>query len=79
MIDRDVYLTPPKEAKAGGKIRKLRHCLYGLNDAARQFYQSVVDAMRQLGCEQSSSDPALFSYKRDGGLLGIMACHIDDF
>ena len=38
-------LTPPKEAGTEtGKLRVLKHCLYGLNDAAREFYYSVVDA-----------------------------------
>ena len=39
VLDRDVYLMPPKEAGVhDGKLQKLRRCLYGLNDAARQFY-----------------------------------------
>ena len=78
-IEREVYLIPPKEADTElGKLWKLKHCLYGLNDAARQFYQSV-EAMLQIGCEQSSLDPALFYFKRDGIIMGMMSSHIDDF
>ena len=35
--------------------------------------------MEALGCQRSSLDPALFCFKVDGYLRGMMACHIDDF
>lgn len=79
-MDREVYITPPREANVpDGKIWKLLHCLYGLNDAARHFYQSVVETLKNLGCNCSSLDPALFFFRRDGKLEGIVASHVDDF
>lgn len=79
-IDREVYITPPKEANVSkDTIWKLRHCLYGLNDAARQFYKSVVECLQDLGCKQSTLDPALFTMMENGELIGIIACHVDDF
>ena len=79
-LKRDVYLTPPKEADTPpGKIWKLNQCLYGLNDAARQFYESVVEVLNECGCRQSQSDPALFYLHLNGNLVGMIANHIDDF
>lgn len=79
-LDRRVFLKPPKEAGvAVGKIWELKHCLYGLNDAAREFYFSVVEAMMKFGCKQSGLDPALFYFMKDGKLIGLMASHVDDF
>lgn len=79
-LSRDVYLTPPKEACVPkGSIWKLRRCLYGLNDAARQFYESVVEVLVQSGCTQSQLDPALYYLQIDGKLVGMVASHIDDF
>ena len=79
-IDREICIKPPKEAKVEiGKVWKLKRCLYGLNDAARKFYDSVVMELKNLGCLQSMSDPALFYYKKDGNLCGILVSHIDDF
>jgi hypothetical protein len=54
--------------------------VYGLNDAARQFYDSVVEELKELDCKQSSLDPSLF-YKTssDGKLLGVIVGHMDDF
>jgi hypothetical protein len=79
-INREVFLRPPEEAQVqSGYIWKLKHCIYGLNDAARHFYQSVVDTLKKVGCRQSTLDPALF-YKTDrGNLVGVVACHVDDF
>lgn len=79
-MDREVYLKPPAEAKTKeGFIWRLRHCLYGLNDAARQFYQSVVELLKSVGCKQSSLDPALFFMLDKGELIGVVASHVDDF
>lgn len=79
-LDRDVFLKPPKEADLpDGKVWKLKRCLYGLNDAARQFYNSVTDEMVKLSCVQSTIDSALFLYRVNGKLAGLVAMHIDDF
>ena len=60
-IDRDVFLKPPRESDTPqGQVWKLRRCLYGLNDAARQFYNSLSKELIQIGCRRSDLDPALF-------------------
>ena len=53
--------------------------LFGLNDAACQFFLSVVQFLLKLGCEQSSLDPALFFLSKDNCLVGMVVSHIDDF
>lgn len=80
-VERDIFLTPPPEAGLpSDRVWQLRRCLYGLNDAARQFYHSVLETLLLLGCQNSALDPSLF-YKHDdnGRLLGIIVSHIDDF
>jgi hypothetical protein len=81
ILDREVFLIPPKEAEVEtGYIWKLKRCLYGLNDAARQFYNSVVETLIGLGCEQSQLDPTVFYYKGENGAIqGVLVSHIDDF
>ena len=75
-LDRDVFIKPPPEAF----IWKLRRCLYGLNDAARQFYISINHALKSQGCIQSQLDPSLFYFKSDSNTVeGILVSHIDDF
>ena len=79
-LDRDVFLIPPKEAKTEGKIWKLNKCLYGLNDASRQFFISLSMELKKLGCKQSQMDHTLY-YKNDtnGTLQGLILTHVDDF
>jgi hypothetical protein len=43
------------------------------------FYQSVKDELLEIGCEQSSHDPALFFWKKNGKLCGMVGSHVDDF
>ena len=79
-LKREVYLSSSKEKKRDGFIWRLKCCLYGLNDAARQFYQTVTECLNNLGCIQSKLDPALFyRVNSEGNLMGLLACHVDDF
>ena len=79
-LDREVYIKPPKEAiGTSGCLWRLKHCLYGLNDAARHFYISVEEELERLGCTRSSLDPSVFYKRQDNKIIGVLACHIDDF
>ena len=60
-------------------ISHLNTCHYGLNDAARQFYRSVKEALLKLTCTQATLDPAMFFYYQGNKLCGILICHVDDF
>ena len=79
-IQRDIFLKPPKEAKTSvGTIWKLRRCLYGLNDAARQFYKSLLEELIRLGCTKNALDPAMFAvFDNKGSLVGLLTSHVDD-
>ena len=62
-MNREVFIIPPIEAKSQpGYIWKLKRCLYGLNDAAKQFYNSVKHELLELGCKSSTLDPSLFYF-----------------
>lgn len=79
-IDRQVYIKPPKEANVTGKLWQLKKCVYGLGDASLQWYKRVKQVMYECGAQMSSVDPAVFYWSDDSGeLLGVLACHVDDF
>ena len=80
-LSRDVFIKPPKEADiAADFVWKLKKCIYGLNDAARAFYDSVRAELIRLGCKTSQLDPSLFFYHDNSGALqGVIVSHIDDF
>lgn len=78
-INREMFLRPPKEANAHGKVWKLRKCVYGLNDASRNWYFSVRDELNKLGCSRSEVDLALFYWHHGDKLSGMLIMHVDDF
>ena len=53
MLDREVYIQPPKEAKVKKRqLWKLRVALYNSNDASLQFFSKSKKTLLELGCKQ---------------------------
>ena len=79
-IDRDIYVKPPKEAGVpDDKLWKLNVCVYGLGDASRQWYLTIVEKLKDLNVHPCKHDPAVFRYFSQGNLKGIISTHVDDF
>ena len=78
-IDRLVYLIPPKENKKKNVLWKLKKCVYGLSDAARQWYEMVKDTILGAGIKKCPHDDAFFYWIHEGTIEGIMTIHVDDF
>ena len=76
-IKRTIYIKPPKEAKTK-KIWHLRKCVYGLNDANREWYLRIKNELTDNGCTASSLDHGLFVWYHENELGGILAVHVDD-
>ena len=79
-FDRDVYLVPPPEAGIKeGFLWKLNTCVYGLNDASREWYLTVKQELLKLGATVSKYDQAVFTFHKENKLEGIISTHVDDF
>ncbi|CAC5421995.1 unnamed protein product [Mytilus coruscus] len=78
-MQREVYLRPPKEVKANGKVCRLNKCVYGLADASLKCYEKIKTTL--LDCEGTVSkiDSAVFYWHDEKGLTGVLAVHVDDF
>ena len=84
-IERELYFELPKNlGKASikgvqpGSLLKLKKSIYGVNDAARQWYQSFKSILTQLGWEALTFENAGFVYRFQGQVIGFMALHVDD-
>eukprot|EP00794_Sanderia_malayensis_P012459 gene12459-13747_t len=53
-LKRDIYLKPPKEARAQG-MWKLNKAVYGLNEASRYWYERVKDVLINAGMLKSKN------------------------
>jgi hypothetical protein len=79
VLEREIYIVPPKEADVTGKLWKLKKGVYGLNDAARKWYFAVFDELINLSCHRSSTDYGIFMWYNGSELEGILMSHVDDF
>ena len=86
-IDRELYFEPPKNlGKAQipgvqpGSLLKLKKSIYGVNDAARQWYHSIKGILRRLGWESLTFELAGFVLRdpTTRELIAILALHVDD-
>ena len=78
-LEREVFLKPPSEFKKEGIIWRLNKCVYGLNQASRNWFLTVKRELIHLGAEIPKVDPAYFVWKKDGNTVGVLSSHVDDF
>ena len=50
-----------------------------MNDTARVWYLKVKEELVKTSAMTSKYDDAIFYWKKDAVLQGIIACHVDDF
>ena len=60
-IVRDIYLAPPSEFH-NGCLWKLEKTVYGLCDAAREWYMRVEDELHYLSVKMCPLDTSLFMW-----------------
>ena len=77
-LRRTIYVRPPVEANADGKLWLLKRAAYGVLDGGRLFYLRLLDELTKLGLHKVHSDGALFTYVQNGVLHGLVASVVDD-
>ncbi len=61
------------------KVWKLKTAVYGLGDAAREWYLTVKQTLLSLGLKESKLEPSpYFKTSESGQLEGILCLHVDD-
>ena len=78
LLKRKVFVKPPKEANANGKLWLLLQGSYGIVDGGRLFYLKLSKTLLELGMHRVHSDGALFTYVKEGKLHGLITTHSDD-
>ena len=75
ILDSVVYIQLPPEL--GGRVWRLKKSIYGLKQAARQWYKTLNGIMQITGFEASKIDPCLF-IRKHGDEREAAAVHVDD-
>ena len=76
-IERQLFITPPKEFRKPRKLWKLNEVVYGLNDASRSWYLRVKEVLLELGMKMCEVENVVFHYDKKT-LDGIIIIHVDD-
>lgn len=75
-----VFVQPPPQAQVPtGIVWQLHKCAYGLTDAPRRWYDSVLRLMTRMKLTRSSMDHGLFTRHEADRLILVVAVHVDDF
>src|SRR5215469_14787781 len=77
LINREVYIVPP-EGYSDNKVWRLKKAVYGLKDAARKWYETLIQILRETGGTRSLLDGTIMRWKERGKLIGVMVIHVDD-
>ena len=67
----------PQEADRA-QLLKIKVAWYGLNDGPREFYETLDQELRALGCDRSPLDPCVYLWKNQGAPAGVLGITVDD-
>ena len=78
-LEEEIYMECPQGMKG---VKKddciiLKKCIYGLIQAARQYYKKAVEILKSSGFEGGIIDPCLYVKRSAKGILYI-ALYVDD-
>ena len=81
-IDEDVYIKQPRGYEKFGPngeplVGKLNSSLYGIKQAAYEFYKILCGELEEQGFTRCEADHAVFFFCRDG-INCLLAWHVDD-
>ena len=79
VLDREVFVEPPKDLKQENTIWKLKKPLYGLDDASRKFWIRIKEILEGIQMKTIPGDEAFYYRHGNGKLEGMILTHVDDF
>jgi hypothetical protein len=82
-IEEEIYLEQPegfvKKANSGQKlVCKLNKSIYGLKQAAKNWYEALTSLLLKKGFKRSCNDYCLFVRKEEIGTFSYVLVWVDD-
>lgn len=81
LLHEEVYMKQPEgfeDSLHPDWVWKIKASLYGLKQAPRDWNVVLTKELISYGLEQSQADPVLFTYRREGRVIGAVVVHVDD-
>src|SRR5260370_7152308 len=74
----EIYMqSPPGYSSDADSVKRLKKSLYGLKQAGRKWYDTLVRALKKLGFRTTYADPGVFYACIEEHIL-ILAVYVDD-
>jgi hypothetical protein len=70
-----IFMKPPDGCDSEGMVWQLVQSLYGLKQAARDWYNLCSEKLKDMGFEPIPSDPCVFRNPQTGTIIGL---YVDD-
>ena len=75
-INLEIYMKQPMGFDDGTpRVCRLKKAIYGLCQAARQFYKRLDDILTEIGYSRLAADWAIWFHSTDGNFIAV---HVDD-
>ena len=77
----EVYMRQPEGFVEQGKehlVCRLKRSIYGLKQSPRCWNHALDSKLREMGFEQTSSDPCLYVHFDSEGVMFLVAVYVDD-
>lgn len=75
-LEEEIYMTC-RQVHRDDEVLLLQHSIYGLVQAARQYYRKFISVLKKLGFEGGYPDPCLLTRQNKSGVVFI-AIWVDD-
>ena len=75
-LEEEIYMTC-REVHGDNEVLLLQHSIYGLVQAARQYYKKFISVLKKLNFEGGYPDPCLMTRRTEKGVVFI-AIWVDD-
>jgi Reverse transcriptase (RNA-dependent DNA polymerase) len=77
-LEEEIYMDCPEGMESEpGECLLLLKSIYGLVQAARQYFKKFESILKKIGFQQCGSDPCLFMRKNEYGIV-MLLCYVDD-
>ncbi len=76
-----IYMKIPEGMEkhySSTSVLLLKKTLYGLKQAAMQFWRLLLEIMKKMGHERSKVDPCMYYSRRENGDMTIILSWVDD-
>ena len=75
ILKEEIYMELPEGYREPGKVARLKNCIYGLKQSAREWYECLTTSLQNKGFQPTNFDPCIFIHHTEQVFLSV---YVDD-